>query len=98
MSLTAIVFPSSRGKTPRCYLVKPGGRLLKHARYYWLLMEESSLAPRLFGSILPRIAPPPSPSGSVETQSGADLEEWLGAGKSVCSIDWKRAFRALRGR
>ena len=31
-------------------LVKTGGRLVKHARYYWLLPAESHLARRLFGS------------------------------------------------
>jgi hypothetical protein len=28
-------------------LVKPGGRLIKHARYYWLLLAESRLTRRL---------------------------------------------------
>ena len=30
-------------------LVKTGGRLIKHARYYWLLLAESHLTRRLFG-------------------------------------------------
>lgn len=30
-------------------LVKTGGRLVKHARYYWLLLAESHLTRRLFG-------------------------------------------------
>ena len=30
-------------------LVKTGGRLVKHARYYWLLLAESHLHRRLFG-------------------------------------------------
>jgi hypothetical protein len=29
-------------------LVKTGGRLIKHARYYWLLLAESHLTRRLF--------------------------------------------------
>jgi hypothetical protein len=33
-------------------LLKTGGRLLKHARYYWLLLAESHLTRRLFGSML----------------------------------------------
>jgi hypothetical protein len=37
-------------------LVKTGGRLIKHARYYWLLLAESHLTRRLFGSMLRRIA------------------------------------------
>jgi hypothetical protein len=36
-------------------LVKTGGRLVKHARYYWLLLAESHLTRRLFGSMLQRI-------------------------------------------
>jgi hypothetical protein len=36
-------------------LVKTGGRLVKHARYYWLMLAESHLARRLFGSMIRRI-------------------------------------------
>ena len=36
-------------------LVKTGGRLVKHARYYWLLLAESHLTRRLFGSMLRRM-------------------------------------------
>ena len=36
-------------------LVKTGGRLVKHARYYWLLLAENHLTRRLFGSMLRRI-------------------------------------------
>jgi hypothetical protein len=36
-------------------LVKTGGRLLKHARYYWLLLAEGHLTRRVFGAILRRI-------------------------------------------
>jgi hypothetical protein len=44
-------------------LVKTGGRLLKHARYYWLLLAESHLTRRLFGAMLGRIAALPVPTG-----------------------------------
>src|SRR5207245_1353789 len=44
-------------------LVKTGGRLVKHARYYWLLLAESHLTRRIFGSMLRRIAALPSPAG-----------------------------------
>lgn len=37
-------------------LVKTGGRLVKHARYYRLFLAESHLTRRLFGSMLLRIA------------------------------------------
>ena len=36
-------------------LVKTGGRLIKHARYYWLLLAESHLTRRRFNSMLRRI-------------------------------------------
>src|SRR5450756_811636 len=41
-------------------LVKTGGRLVKHARYYWLWLAESHLTRRLFASMLGRIAGPVS--------------------------------------
>jgi hypothetical protein len=44
-------------------LVKTGGRLVKHARYYWLLLAESHLTRRLFGSMLRRIAGLSLPAG-----------------------------------
>jgi len=44
-------------------LVKTGRRLIKHARYYWLLLAESHLTRRLFGAIVRRIALLPVPSG-----------------------------------
>jgi hypothetical protein len=44
-------------------LVKTGGRLVKHARYYWLLLAESHLTRRLFGSMLGRILALPLPDG-----------------------------------
>ncbi len=44
-------------------LVKTGGRLVKHARYYWLLLAESHLTRRLFGSMVRRIAVLSLPAG-----------------------------------
>jgi Transposase DDE domain group 1 len=44
-------------------LVKTGGRLIRHARYYWLLLAESHLTRRLFGSMLQRIWALPMPTG-----------------------------------
>jgi hypothetical protein len=44
-------------------LVKTGGRLVKQARYYWLLLAEGHLTRRLFGATLRRIAALPSPAG-----------------------------------
>jgi Transposase DDE domain group 1 len=53
-------------------LVKTGGRLVKHARYYWLLLAESHLTRRLFGSMVRRIA--------VAVASGG-IAEAVGAGE-----------------
>ncbi len=44
-------------------LVKTGGRLIKHARYYWLLLAESHLTRRLFGAMVGRIAALPVAKG-----------------------------------
>ena len=44
-------------------LVKTGARLVKHARYYWLLLAESHLTRRLFGAMLGRIAALSFPEG-----------------------------------
>ena len=41
-------------------LVKTGGRLVKHARYYWLLLAESHLTRRLFGAMVLRMAALPA--------------------------------------
>jgi len=44
-------------------LVKTGGRLVKHARCYWLLLAESHLTRRLFGSMVRRIVALPLQTG-----------------------------------
>ena len=44
-------------------LVKTGGRMVKHARYYWLLLAESHLTRRLFGAMVGMIAALPVPTG-----------------------------------
>jgi hypothetical protein len=44
-------------------LVKTGGRLIKHARYYWLLLAESHLTQRVFGAMVRRIGVLPVPTG-----------------------------------
>jgi Transposase DDE domain group 1 len=44
-------------------LVKTGGRMVKHARYYWLLLAEGYLTRRLFGAMAQRIAALPVPAG-----------------------------------
>jgi len=44
-------------------LVKTGGRLMKYARYYWLLLAEGHLNRRRFGAMLGRIELLPVPAG-----------------------------------
>ena len=44
-------------------LVKTGGRLVKHARYYWLFLAEGHLSRRLFSSMLRMISALPLPDG-----------------------------------
>ena len=44
-------------------LVKTGGRLVKHARYYWLLLAEGHLTRQRFGAMLGRIALLPTGTG-----------------------------------
>ena len=44
-------------------LVKTGGRLVKHARYYWLLLAEGHLTRGLFGAMVRRVGALPVPAG-----------------------------------
>ncbi len=44
-------------------LMKTGGRLVKHARYYWLLLAEGHLNRKLFEAMLGRIWALPVPGG-----------------------------------
>ena len=44
-------------------LMKTGGRLVKHARYYWLLPAEGHLNRKLFGQMLGRLVALPVPGG-----------------------------------
>jgi hypothetical protein len=43
--------------------VKTGGRLVKQARHHWLMLAESHLTRRRFGSMLRRIEALPVPGG-----------------------------------
>ncbi len=44
-------------------LMKTGGRLIKHARYYWLLLAEGHLTRRLFGAMLRQLVAQSLPAG-----------------------------------
>jgi hypothetical protein len=43
-------------------LVKTGGRLVKHARYYWLMLADSHLTKRLFAGMVRRMEALPLPT------------------------------------
>ena len=58
-----IVFNSPGPMCPEWTLVKTGGRLVKHARYFWLLLAEGHLHRRLFSDMLRRIWALPLPAG-----------------------------------
>ena len=62
-----LVLPQRIGNWPltslQQQLVKTGGRLIKHARYYWLLLAESHVTRRLFRAMVQRIAALPLPGG-----------------------------------
>ena len=64
---TALVLPQRIGNwsltSLQQRLVKTGGRLVKHARYYWLLLAEGHLSRRLFSSMLRTISALPLPDG-----------------------------------
>ena len=44
-------------------LVKTGGQLVKHARYYWLLLAEGYLTRWIFGAMVRRIEVLTLPAG-----------------------------------
>ena len=54
-----LVLPQKNENLPLTSLqqrvVKTGGRLVKHARYYWLMLAESHLTKRLFAGMVQRI-------------------------------------------
>jgi hypothetical protein len=71
--------------------VKTGGRLVKHARYYWLLLAEGHLTRRRFGAMLGRIALLPIPTGSVDrwivVQSAAEsVYKLVGVRRGVAKV------------
>ncbi|MGA3043902.1 MAG: hypothetical protein ABSF54_24270 [Bryobacteraceae bacterium] len=55
--------------------MKTGGRLVKHARYYWLLLAESHRTRRLFASMLRRILALPLHAGSAPQPGETNLDD-----------------------
>ena len=70
-------------------LVTTGGRLVKHARYDWLMLAGSHLTRQLFGSMVRRIEA--LPAGWRSARTGGDLER-KEAGRERCRENcWKHA-------
>jgi hypothetical protein len=69
-------------------LVKPGGRLIKHARCYWLLLAESDPTRRLFGGMLAEDCDAAAASGIAACGAPQILMATYGGGRSVRGIDW----------
>jgi hypothetical protein len=64
-------------------LVKTGGRLGKHARYYWLLLAESHLTRRQLGSMVRRMEALPVPSGWRATAGKQTGQRRRGTGRCM---------------
>jgi len=71
-------------------LVKTDGRLIKHARYCWLLLAESHLTRRLFGAMLGRIAALPSPASYANRDPGRISNNEQAEGKERCGRNRSR--------
>ena len=72
-------------------LVKTGGRLVKHARYYWLLLAEGHLTRQRFGSMLRMIAALPLPDGwRTRRNSESTAQKSLSRESVSGKAGWKR--------
>ncbi len=78
-------------------LVKTGGRLVKHARYYWLLLAESHLTRRLFASMVRRIAALPDQRDRVCGLKDKQLDK-KGGGNGKVSEESIESGRLRLGR
>ena len=84
-------------------LVNTGGRLVKHARYYWLLLAEGHLTRRLFGAMLRRIAALPVPAAQAKAEARELVNEEVGdrkvsVGSANKAAPGSRCRRASAGR
>ena len=66
-------------------LVKTGGRLVKHARYYWLLFSETLLTWRVFGAMARRMVALPAPSGEASRPP-----DWISATREQSRLKCQR--------
>ena len=78
-------------------LVKTGGRLIKHARYYWLLLAESHLTRRLFGEHAAEDRGAAVAGGIRRAPSGANFDDDAGRREKCLRNSFEQEhFRALR--
>ena len=75
------------------WLMKTGGRLVRHARYYWLLLAESHLTWRLFGAMVGRIEALPVPAGQSPQPARENLGKQAG-GIAMCPKDRGKTAQA----
>ena len=66
--------------------MKTGGRLVKPARYYWLLLAEGHLTRRLFGDMLRRMWAPVPAELTRGTCGVARLAKKGHVGSGVCGM------------
>jgi hypothetical protein len=74
-------------------LMKTGGRLVKHTRYYWLFLAEGRLNRRLFGEMLARLAALPVPGGVCD-EPERNPSGWL-SGDRGGAVSADRALASL---
>jgi hypothetical protein len=78
-------------------LVKTGGRLVKHPRYYWLMLAEGHLTRTQLSAMVRRIAMFPIPANQRLTAMPVNrIVEDKGGGNSACKIGEEDS--RLRGR
>ena len=73
-------------------LVKTGGRLIKHARYYWLLLTESHPDAAAVWRHAEQDCDAACASRIGGPRSAADFDDEMGGRRSVCEIDWKNGI------
>jgi hypothetical protein len=61
-----------------------GGRLVKHARYYWLMPAESHLTRRLFGSMVRRIDALAVATGCAEERRHQEIRHTRWGRRGAC--------------
>jgi hypothetical protein len=79
-------------------LVKTGGRLVKHARYWWLLLAESHLTRRLFGSMMRANLGATAACGIEKPPAGRRIHQPRGEGGKEVSEKSLRAAEVPGGK